>query len=183
MLGMKQKQNIRGLINRLARLDAGQGWSGDLNPAQRSALEYLGHANRFSRAPSHVADFLGATRGTTSQTLKALVRKGYVSEERSATDKRSISYSRTAAGQEAAITAGLMVQSIAALPDAEIQQLEQILLKLLRQAVAANGHRHFGICHTCRYFKPRAEGGFCTLLNTALEPFETQQICHEQDPA
>ena len=39
--------------------------------------------------------YLGTTRGTMSQTLKALENKGYVAGEPSETDKRSLSYALT----------------------------------------------------------------------------------------
>jgi DNA-binding MarR family transcriptional regulator len=89
---MNSAYQIRALINRLARLDAAETWEVDLNPAQLAALDYLVRANRFSRAPSQVAEYLGTTRGTMSQTLKSLVRKGYLTERGSESDRRSISY-------------------------------------------------------------------------------------------
>ncbi len=107
---MADRQQIRGLITRLARIDAGEGWADDLNPAQRAALDYLGQANRFSRSPSHVAEYLGTTRGTMSQTLKVLVRKGYVTELRSEADKRTISYALTQAGRNAILGSGLLAR-------------------------------------------------------------------------
>ncbi|MEP3347380.1 MAG: helix-turn-helix domain-containing protein [Litoreibacter sp.] len=64
----------------------------ELNPTQDATLGYLVQANKFSRIPSQVAAYLGATRRTTSQTLKSLLRKGYVEKVRSTQDKRVISY-------------------------------------------------------------------------------------------
>jgi predicted transcriptional regulator len=59
------------LIDRLERLTrAGEGLG--LNPAQWEALRFLARANRFSRSPAAVADYLASTRGTVSQTLIAL---------------------------------------------------------------------------------------------------------------
>ncbi|MFC6657468.1 MarR family transcriptional regulator [Roseibium salinum] len=86
---------VRDLIDRLSRLIAAEEWNGPLNPSQFAALSYLARANRFSRAPSHVADYLATTRGTASQTLKALARKGLIAETRSQEDKRSIRYDVT----------------------------------------------------------------------------------------
>ncbi|MDG1431396.1 MAG: MarR family winged helix-turn-helix transcriptional regulator [Paracoccaceae bacterium] len=62
-------------------------------------MDYLGQANRFSRSPSHVAEYLGTTRGTVSQSFKSLVQKGYVTEHRSKFDKRIISFELTASGK------------------------------------------------------------------------------------
>lgn len=180
---MTRSPTIRSLINRLARLDAAETWGDDLNPVQIAALDYLARANRFSRSPSHVADYLGTTRGTMSQTLKALARKGYVSEIRSEVDRRSISFGLTAKGRNAATRAGLLDAAIAGL-DADAQaQLEARLSGLLRGVLAANGGRAFGLCRDCTHHRVTEDGGFCALLSVPLAPSEVSEICHEQVPA
>ena len=70
--GMTQNHliRIRTLIERLAKITTAVDWQDGLNPAQYNALSYLALANRYSRSPSHVADYLCTTRGTASQTLK-----------------------------------------------------------------------------------------------------------------
>jgi len=78
----------------IRRWSSSKGWAYVL----KSALSYLARANRFSRAPSQVATYLSATRGTISQTLKALARKELIAEHRSQVDKRSISYGITTKG-------------------------------------------------------------------------------------
>ncbi|MCK8464044.1 MarR family transcriptional regulator [Aliiroseovarius sp. S1339] len=180
---MKSNEQIRALINRLSRLDAAQNWDGALNPAQRAAVDYLARANRFSRSPSHVADFLGTTRGTTSQTLKALMRKGFVSEERSSTDKRSTSYHLTDMGRSVGGTGSLLLAALEKLPQNDLANIEASMRRLLNAAVRENGLKPFGICRTCLHFKPMETGGYCTLLRVALNDAETEQICHEQVPA
>ncbi len=182
-MGMMQTEQIRALINRLARLDSAQIWDGALNPAQRAALDYLARANRFSRSPSHVADFLGSTRGTTSQTLKALMRKGFVAEERSDMDKRSISYQLTATGRMMVGTKSLLLTALEGTPEDDLSHIEASMQRLLNTAVRKNGSKPFGICRTCRHFKPVGAAGYCKLLHVALDPAETEQICHEQEPA
>ena len=86
------------LVDRLYRLNAAGDWADTLNPTQRMALAYLARANRFSRCPSHVAEYMALTRGTASQTLKALVRKKLIRSQRSSKDGRSISYQVTEQG-------------------------------------------------------------------------------------
>jgi DNA-binding MarR family transcriptional regulator len=39
----------------------------------------ISRANRFSRTPAAVADYLASTRGTVSRTLASLESKGYLS--------------------------------------------------------------------------------------------------------
>ena len=174
---------IRALIERLARLSESEDWAGDLNPAQMAALSYLSNANRFSRAPSHVATFSGSTRGTVSQTLRALERKGLVTEARSQNDRRSISYSVTAEGRDLARSGKALDTAIASLPPDRAQALERGLGDVLRALLAVQGGRSFGLCRQCRHHEPRGSDGYCRLLKVDLEPAETEQICHEHEPA
>ncbi|MGI9505229.1 MAG: MarR family transcriptional regulator, partial [Geminicoccaceae bacterium] len=78
------------LLERIGRLIRTEEQVGDLYPAQWSALRYLKRANRFSRTPMALAEYLGTTRGTISQTLIALERKGLITRQPSARDKRSV---------------------------------------------------------------------------------------------
>lgn len=169
---------LRALIERLGRLVAAEQWSADLNPPQAAALGYLARANRFSRAPSQVADYLGATRGTVSQTLIALQRKGLVAAEPSRADRRSLSYSVTAAGR-ALLAETELDRVLARVPEAEA--LAAGLHAVLAGLLAARGGRAFGTCRTCVHHEARdAGGGYCRLLSEPLLPEEAGQVCHEQ---
>ncbi len=88
-------QRLRSLLDRTSRLLQAGHRTGDLNPPQVAALAYLSRANRFSRSPSQVADYLSATRGTVSQTLHALEGKGLIVPVRSDQDRRSLRYDLT----------------------------------------------------------------------------------------
>jgi len=167
------------LIDRLARLQAAQGWDGTLNPTQRAAMLYLARANRFSRTPSAVADYLGTTRGTVSQTLKSLAQKGFLGETKSPTDKRSIRYDLRPAGQEVAAQAQMMDRALATLPPQDRDALDRGLAGLARAVLAQTGGRSFGLCATCRHHRTTPDGAQCALLNVALAPEEADQICQE----
>lgn len=177
---METTDHIRALITRLARLDAAGTWDNDLNPAQISALEYLSRANRFSRAPSHVAEYLGTTRGTMSQTLKALMRKGYVTEARSEIDRRSIRYDLTDAGAQNAHRTGALSAAIETLPADRQSDLADTLSAVLTSRLAAQDGRPFGLCRTCAHHRVTGTSAYCALLSLPLAPAEADQICHEQ---
>ncbi|MHA7777021.1 MarR family winged helix-turn-helix transcriptional regulator [Roseibium sp. M-1] len=172
-------QVIRDLIDRLTRLAAAEDWNGPLNPSQFAALSYLARANRFSRAPSHVADYLATTRGTASQTLKALARKQLIEETRSAADKRSIRYDATPEGLTMLEDPSPLDDVIASLPTEISASLATSLKALVLTMLHQRGGRSFGICHTCRHHEARPEGGFCRLLGVELAPDEAGKICHE----
>ena len=179
---MEQKLHIRELINRVARLDMMQAWKGDLNPTQSAVLEYLARANRFSRSPSQVADYLGTTRGTISQSLKSLGQKGYVVEHPSLVDRRTISFDLTKKGTDAAQASNVISETIANMDDGSSRNLEISLEILLVGLLKDSEGRYFGICKDCSHFSAKGGAGYCTLLTEVLTLRETNQICHEQVP-
>ena len=171
---------IRHLLDRLCRLAAAEEWTADLNPSQHAALTYLARANRFSRAPSQVAEYLSSTRGTVSQTLKALHRKGYVAESRSEIDRRSISYEATRAGLEALRQAAMFEVPLASYSERESVDLSGSLKLLLQRVLQARGDRPFGICRECIHHRMRNDNRYCALLDVKLRETEAEEICFEQ---
>ena len=177
------EHRIEFLIERLGRLAQAKAWAHDLNPAQFVALEYLANANRFSRSPSHVADYLGATRGTVSQTLKALSRKGLVAQIQSETDKRSVHYEVTEAGAELLKTHNNLLPGIVHLDKKEQAHIATLLNKVLHISIRNSGGKTFGICKSCRHHDRQGERPYCRLLSLYLMDQEADLICHEHVPA
>jgi DNA-binding MarR family transcriptional regulator len=176
----KTHLRLRPLIERLARLAMAEDWSGDINPTQMAALRYLARANQYSRAPSHVAEYLGSTRGTVSQTLLALERKGLITEIRSQTDRRRTSYDLTPTGRAITDRPDPIDSLLADLPYPQISMLIDGLTDVLSATLRHRKGRPFGLCRTCRHHEVRGEAGYCHLLKTLLAPLETEQICVEQ---
>jgi DNA-binding MarR family transcriptional regulator len=174
------QNEIRQLLDRLCRLAAAEEWTADLNPPQYAALAYLARANRFSRAPSQVAEYLSSTRGTVSQTLKALHRKGYVAETRSETDRRSITYDATKAGLEALRKAALFEEPLASYSERESADLANALKLLLKRVLQTRGNRPFGICRECIHHRNLRDQHYCALLDVSLKEKEAEEICFEQ---
>lgn len=173
------KSEIRDLLERLSRLTAADNWNGSLNPTQRTALAYLSRANQFSRSPSHVADYMGATRGTVSMTLKALAQKKMIREIRSETDKRSISYDVTAVGLKELESLHAIDQAIENLGTGSRQTLSDCLKQLIEGMLKQRNGKQFGICQDCHYHQTNDQGAFCALLNLPLDTSETDKLCHE----
>lgn len=174
------------LVERLGRLAGAEAREGGVTPSQRAALAYLGRANAFSRTPSAVADYLGTTRGTVSQTLLALEARGLVVRIAAARDRRSVRYDLTERGAAAlrAAPAADFRAAAAALGPAETDRLARGLDALLRALLAARGGRAFGLCRECRFLEDRgAEGLHCRLLAAPILPGEEARICREQERA
>src|SRR6266540_3826854 len=86
-------------LERLSRLMRASEFGDGLNPAQWEALRYLARANRFSNSPGALTRYLAATKGTISQTVIALERKGYIAKANRPGEKRSIILTLTARGE------------------------------------------------------------------------------------
>ncbi len=172
------------LIERLGRvLRAGDHATG-LNPVQAEALRYLGRANRFSRTPAALADFLGSTRGTVSQTLLALEAKRLIRRQANARDGRSVTLALTKAGTE--YLKSDPVRTLAASIDASgaDARLAEYLGATLREAIVQRGGRTFGACNTCRHLRRDQSRGaaphYCALLQEPLSDIDVSSICAEQ---
>lgn len=178
------------LIERLERLARAGELAADLNPAQWEALRYVARANRFSRTPAALADYLGSTRGTVSQSLIALERKGLIVREQSEIDRRSLHLSLTPAGEKALKHDPLL--DVAVRVDTHVGPKTKVLLEQLRamlaDAIAHNKGRAFGACFTCRHFRKEAHPGtrqrhHCALLDEPLSETDSLHICVEQEAA
>lgn len=163
------------LLDRLVRVHAAQRRSEGLTDAQIATLDYLAQANRFSRSPSVVAKYLATTRGTASQTLKALADRGLVVERSEAADKRQRLYDLTDAGRELATRLpGQMPLG----PDPKA--LVKAAREILHRHLAGTAGPPFGFCRSCRHHLNRdGQQAYCQLLKIDLEMPEYDQLCHE----
>jgi DNA-binding MarR family transcriptional regulator len=180
---MIEKEFVKHLIKRLARVEENEWWNSDLKPAQHTALEYLARANRFSRKPSQIAGFLGSTRGTVSQTLKALVEKGFIVEEHCPElDKRSKSFVLTVKGFERLTKTDTLTEALDGIPREKLLEIALTLRPVLNKVLLKKKQRDFGLCRRCKHFEKQGEGGACQLLKADLTTEETIQICYHSEP-
>ncbi|MBO6902907.1 MAG: MarR family transcriptional regulator [Rhizobiaceae bacterium] len=176
------------MIDRLARIAAHDAHTAGLKPVQWEALRFLARANRFSRTPGALTAYLGATKGTVSQTLIALERAGYIDKSTDTADRRTVRLALTAAGRERLTRDGTepMERALGSLNEADRRALTNGAAALLRARIAIDGGRPFGICRDCRHFAHDAGGlgqHFCRLLKVPLAEADTGKICIEQEAA
>lgn len=178
------------LVNRLGRAAHCLQFTDGLNPAQWEALRYLGRANRISRSPTALAEFLGTTKGTASQTLRALEAKGYVRRTRGAADRRSIALDLTPAGAKLleADPIARLEQVASRIPDELGTAMADGLMSLLRDLQTSCGSAMFGMCAECGHHL--AEGGCkpserldrCGLSGELLSIDDHDRICVDFEP-
>ncbi len=181
---------IADLIERLGRLADALQRSGGLVPAQWEALRYLGRANRYSRHPGALAAFLGTTKGTVSQTIIALERKGLVVRTDDPRDRRAVHIDLTDAGRGALSQdpLGGLAEVAAGLQEAAAARLAADLTALLARLQRRRGRPGFGVCGTCRFFRrngaeDEAAGPHrCGLTQEPLGDTDARHICVEHTP-
>ncbi|MCC6947484.1 MAG: winged helix-turn-helix transcriptional regulator [Bradyrhizobiaceae bacterium] len=178
---------IAELVDRLGRVVRAGEHQGGLNPAQWEALRYLARCNRFSNTPGALARYLAATKGTVSQTLNALERKGLIERRPDPASGRVVRLLLTRAGRALAAKDPLIQLATAAAGcDRRVRAAAaDVLADMLAALQRANGLVPFGVCRTCRHFRPHAPNGaphWCALLDERLSEADSRSICVEHSP-
>ena len=175
------------LLMRFSRIVAADGYDRGLQPVQWQALMFLRSANRFSRTPKALTAWLGQTKGSVSQTIAMLEKKGLVSRQADAADQRVVRLELTPAGVD--LVAGpppaLAEQMLGHLNDVQRGQFAALVELMLRAELARSGGRPFGQCRDCRHFERGLPGGAyrCQLLDVPLGEPESGLVCIEQEAA
>ena len=154
-----------------------------LQPVHMRILLYLAAANRYSNTPLAVAEYLGLTKGTVSQSLILLEAKGLLRREADAHDRRVVRLATTPAG-DALVTeverhgAGGFRVAARDLPEG----LRDGLTLLLRRLQELEGRRSFGVCRTCVHHLTEGRGRWrCGLTGEPLVAVERERICREHE--
>ena len=178
-------------LERLARVMRAREHADGLNPAQREALRYLARANRFSNTPGALTRYLGATKGTISQTVMALERKGFITKaERNA--RKAVHLTLTEKGREVLARDPWSDLAAAAeeLGGKTRRRLQRGLEELLADELKRSGVARFGLCASCRFFREKGRDGdargphLCMLFEEPLSNDDATRICvaHEVKP-
>jgi DNA-binding MarR family transcriptional regulator len=170
-------------LERLARLMRQAGHAHGLNPVQWEALRYLARCNVLSHSPGAMARYLGSTKGTTSQTIIALEKKGLIRKEIDSKDARAVVLWLSKAGTDLLQGDDLSVVAadIKELSDKTRRRFDRALDALLEQARLRHGTPSFGTCLTCRYFREASTGlaAHCMKVNATISTEEMTLICVE----
>lgn len=180
--------DLRELIERIGNLLRAEERRGclsfGLQPIQLHALHYLSQCNRYSDTPAAVTDYLGLTKGTVSQTLNVLEKKGLIEKLADERDRRVIHLRMTQRGSDvltATLPPKLFVSAVEKLTREQTQYMDELLTELLRNLQWANKTKSFGVCKSCRFFQSVENGFRCGLTRETLLIGDTEKICREHE--
>ena len=169
------------LLVQVGRLVQAEGYDGELSPAHWMALRFFARANSFSRTPSAFAEFQATTRGTATQTIKALETGGYLVRQPSKADRRSVSLRLTSKGRKALARDPFeaLVRAVDLLDAEEQTAMHDAVHHVLITIAASGAHRHFGVCQDCAYLG----GETCCSSTSATLPAAQMSTVRRSDRA
>jgi len=153
-----------------------------LQPVHIQVLEYLSTCNRFSDTPVAVAEFLGMTKGTISQSIQVLERKNYVEKSQDSQDGRVVHLALSAQGKQLLDElkpVDVFTQAQAAISSQGFTTIEAALNEILIELQKANNAKSFGVCHSCVNFIQVQDHYLCNLTHLPLSQNDSKKICRE----
>lgn len=187
------KIRIASLIERIGNLlrseERASGADSGLQSVHLQILNYLSQCNRYSNTPAGVTEFIGSTKGTTSQSINILEKKGFLLKRPDAEDGRVVHLVLTDKGKsfvEDEFPPSEFNDALDSLNSNDADSLALLLTKLLIQFQQNNNGKLFGVCHTCNHFRKSALSNShqCGLTLEPLSEEESLRICREyEDPA
>jgi len=174
---------IAALIERIGRFARARE-AATLAPAQWEALRFIARANSFSRQPSAVAAWLATTKGTASQTLMALERKGLIRKARHPSDGRVTRLEATTAGLALLETDPMLglVEAIARLPPLYAAALSQSLAHIAGELAPDGSKPVFAGCAGCRHLEAKGVARRCRNFAADLSGEEAMLACVAHSP-
>lgn len=146
------------------------------------ALDYISRCNKYSDTPAALANYLGMTRGTVSQTLLLLEKKGFIKKTTDGNDRRVIHLSLLPEGQdilEKTRLCDLFRQASSILESPGNANYQEALSAVLTALQKSNKSYTFGLCKTCHYFSQVLDGYSCGLTKEPLSLQDSEKICQE----
>ncbi len=157
-----------------------------LQPVHVQALIYLSKANRYSNTPQALAQYLGLTKGTVSQTLLLLDRRGLVERFEDDIDRRVVRLRLSAAGERLLNEAQPMLawqNATRNISPNRIRNAVSALREALMTLQEDNEGSLFGACHTCAFSQKLSQRIYrCGRMGDRLSGPETRKICWVYEP-
>jgi len=153
-----------------------------LQPVHAQVLDYLSRCNAHSDTPAAVAEYLGLTKGTVSQSIKVLERKGYLARSQDAEDGRVVHLALSKSGERLLTDmqpGDVFMQAEQAVSSKGFSSMGDALQAMLLAVQKANNARSFGVCNTCVNFIEVDHHYQCAVTQMPLTWAHGEKICRE----
>lgn len=173
------------LVERLANLMRAElrkaGADESLQPVHLHAMIYLAKANRYSNTPQALAAYLGLTKGTVSQTLLVLDRRGLIERYQDDVDRRVVRLRLSTSGEQLLYEAQPALAWQNATRNISPNRIRNAT-SALREALATlqddNEGAMFGECTSCAHCQKLSQRIYrCGLMGDRLSGPETRRLC------
>jgi hypothetical protein len=132
-----------------------------------------------------VTDYLGATKGTVSQTLKVLETKGYLTKVMDVKDRRVQHLKVSKSGHQilsSFLPPAIFSEASNQISEIDNNQMTILLTQMLRELQRANQSKTFGVCNSCSFFRSDGKQYHCGLTKESLSTDDSNKICREHSP-
>ncbi|MGR9116574.1 MAG: MarR family winged helix-turn-helix transcriptional regulator [Gammaproteobacteria bacterium] len=181
-----QETNIFKLIDRISTLlrseERKKYTALGLQPVHGQILEYLDKCNKLSDTPAAVTEYFGLTKGTVSQSLQVLERKGFIEKIPNPQDRRILHLRLSEIGErilEEIQTFDMLPKNEQDILAKQFNLINEALISTLVALQKANNLKSFGICYTCARFSEVDRHYHCELTQQPLSQEEAGRICRE----
>ena len=192
----RQREQAAAGLEQLGFLMRAQAWRGEaapaLPPTQAGVLRMLAAAPKQGMRARHIADRLGVSAASLSDTLKTLEARGWRRRRADPDDARAVLVSLAAAGRKFATRLNHPQRGLAALlrdlPDTDVAALLRVTQLLVAQAQRDGLASGLRTCLGCRFFQPYASGDaarphVCGFLGRPFAELDLRIDCAEREPA
>jgi MarR family transcriptional repressor of emrRAB len=157
-----------------------------LQPVHLQSLIYMSRANRYSNTPQALAEYLGLTKGTVSQTLLLLDRRGLIERFEDDVDRRVVRLRLSSAGEQflAESQPALAWQNATRnISPNRIRNATSALREALATLQEDNEGTVFGVCNSCSHCQKLSQRIYrCGQMGDRLSGPETRKLCRIYAP-
>ena len=152
-----------------------------LQPIHIQVLDYLSACNSYSNTAVGITEYFGLTKGTVSQTLQVLERKGYIEKHIDEEDARVTHLTLSKNGETLVEDAGddVFEQAQQAVLSKQYATLDDALRMTLFTLQKDCDVKSFGSCSSCANFNVEDNHYICTETRLPVWQIETHKICRE----
>lgn len=147
-----------------------------LKAEQLQLMDYLSRANPWSDTVESSAAYLRLTKGTVSQSISSLVKRGLLAKHVDTDDHRVRHCTLTPKGR-ALVEEVALGDPFHELPAHMVPLLTPALRTLLDALERAPAEQAFGACGDCAHRTSRDQQPWCAKLERALQPEHMHKLC------